>query len=217
MYEEILMKKAIEVGVNVKYDIYLEKFIGKCCVIIIGEDRFFVIDLGVVKLFDINFLNDFEIWSLVEKVKYFYIGGFILSVNKFVVLKIFRYVVDNDKVVIMNFYVIFLCFYFVDFELNILQYVDVFFGNGDEAKEFGKEVGFIIFDIKKIGFEIVYLFKVNSRYGRIVIFIQGRFLIIIVRRDEIQEILVVLVEKDLIKDINGCGDVFVGGFLLQFV
>lgn len=83
------MKKAIEVGVNVKYDIYLEKFIGKCCVIIIGEDRFFVIDLGVVKLFDINFLNDREIWSLVEKVKYFYIGGFILSVNKFVVLKIF--------------------------------------------------------------------------------------------------------------------------------
>lgn len=217
MYEEILMKKATEVGVNVKYDIHPEKSTGKCCAIITGEDRSLVTDLGAAKLFDINFLNDPEIWSLVEKAKYFYIGGFTLSVNKSAVLKILQHAADNDKVVIMNLHATFLCSHFADSELNILQYVDVLFGNGDEAKELGKEVGFTTSDVKKIGLETAHLPKVNSRHGRTVIFTQGRSPTIIARRDEIQEIPVVPVEKDLIKDTNGCGDAFVGGFLSQFV
>lgn len=217
MFEEILMKKATEVGVNVKYDIHPEKSTGKCCAIITGEDRSLVTDLGAAKLFDIDFLNDPEIWSLVEKAKYFYIGGFTLSVNKPAVLKILQHAAENDKVVIMNLHATFLCSHFADSELNILQYVDVLFGNGDEAMELGKEVGFTTTDVKEIARETVQLPKVNQRHGRTVIFTQGRSPTIVARRDEIQEIAVVPVEKDLIKDTNGCGDAFVGGFLSQFV
>lgn len=217
MFEEILMKKATEVGVNVKYDIHPEKSTGKCCAIITGEDRSLVTDLGAAKLFDIDFLNDPEIWSLVEKAKYFYIGGFTLSVNKPAVLKILQHAAENDKVVIMNLHATFLCSHFADSELNILQYVDVLFGNGDEAMELGKEVGFTTTDVKEIARETVQLPKVNQRHGRTVIFTQGRSPTIVARRDEIQEIAVVPVKKDLIKDTNGCGDAFVGGFLSQFV
>lgn len=217
MYEEILMKKATEVGVNVKYDIHPEKSTGKCCAIITGEDRSLVTDLGAAKLFDLNFLNNPEIWSLVEKAKYFYIGGFTLSVNKSAILKILQHAADNDKVVIMNLHATFLCSHFADSESNILQYVDVLFGNGDEAMELGKELSFTTTDVKEIARETVQLPKVNQRHGRTVIFTQGRSPTILARGDEIQEILVNPVEKDLIKDTNGCGDAFVGGFLSQFV
>lgn len=217
MYEEILMKKATEVGVNVKYDIHPEKSTGKCCAIITGEDRSLVTDLGAAKLFDLNFLNNPEIWSLVEKAKYFYIGGFTLSVNKSAILKILQHAADNDKVVIMNLHATFLCSHFADSESNILQYVDVLFGNGDEAMELGKELSFTTTDVKEIASETVQLPKVNQRHGRTVIFTQGRSPTIVARGDEIQEILVNPVEKDLIKDTNGCGDAFVGGFLSQFV
>lgn len=217
MYEEILLKKAKEVGVNVKYDIHPEKSTGKCCAIITGEDRSLVTDLGAAKLFDTEFLDDPEIWGLVESAKYFYIGGFTLSVNKPAVLRILQHAAENDKVVIMNLHATFLCSHFAESELNILQYVDVLFGNGDEAVELGKEVGFDTQDVKEIASRTVQLPKINQRHGRTVIYTQGRSPTIVGRRNKVTEIPVVPVEKELIKDTNGCGDAFVGGFLSQFV
>lgn len=217
MYEEILFKKATEVGVNVKYDIHPEKSTGKCCAIITGEDRSLVTDLGAAQLFNIEFLNRPEIWNLVEKAKYFYIGGFVLPESKPAVMKILKHAAENDKVVIMNLHATFLCSHFADSELNILYYVDVLFGNGEEAAELAREMRFSTSDIKEIAQKTVNLPKLNHRHGRTVIFTQGRSPTIVGRRNEIQELPVVPVERHLIKDTNGCGDSFVGGFLSQFV
>ncbi|XP_062606090.1 uncharacterized protein LOC134267903 [Saccostrea cucullata] len=217
MYEEILFKKATEIGVNVKYDIHSDKSTGKCCAIITGEDRSLVTDLGAAQMFNVDFLHKPENWDLVEKAKYFYIGGFTLPESKAAALKILKHAAENDKVVIMNLHATFLCSHFADFELNILQYVDVLFGNGDEARELSKEIGFGTSDIKQIAQKTVNYMKLNKRHGRTVIFTQGRSPTIVGRRNEIKEIPVVPVEKHLIKDTNGCGDSFVGGFLSQFV
>ncbi|XP_063432364.1 uncharacterized protein LOC134714764 isoform X2 [Mytilus trossulus] len=214
-FHEILLKTAEEVGVNVKYEIHDDKSTGKCGAIITGEDRSLVTDLGAAEHFTANFLNQPDIWQLVEKSQIFYIGGFIVPVSSEAVIHAAKHAAENNKIVVMNLHAKFLCEKFADPELNLMQYVDVLFGNGDEAKAFGSCSGFNTSDIKEIALKAQTLPKLNEKRKRMIVFTQGKEPTILAQDGQITEFPIVPVKKDLIKDTNGCGDAFVGGFLSQ--
>jgi adenosine kinase len=82
------LKTAVEVGVDVKYEIHKDMSTGKCGAIIVGEDRSLVTDLGAAEHFTAQFLQEPEIWQLLEKARIFYIGGFIIPVSSDAVLRV---------------------------------------------------------------------------------------------------------------------------------
>lgn len=214
-FHEILLKTAEEVGVNVKYEIHNDKSTGKCGAIITGEDRSLVTDLGAAEHFTAQFLSQPDIWQLVEKAQIFYIGGFIVPVSFDAVIQAAKHAAENDKIVVMNLHAKFLCKKFADPDLNLMQYVDVLFGNGDEAKAFGCCSGFNTSDIKEIALKAQALPKLNEKRKRIIVFTQGKDPTILAQDGQITEYPITPVKKDFIKDTNGCGDAFVGGFLSQ--
>ncbi|CAG2232538.1 ADK [Mytilus edulis] len=189
----------------------------------VGNDQFHEIllktveevDLGAAEHFTANFLSQPDIWQLVEKAQIFYIGGFIVPVSSKAVIHAAKHAAENNKIVVMNLHAKFLCEKFADPDLNLMQYVDVLFGNGDEAKAFGSCSGFNTSDIKEIALKAQALPKLNEKRKRMIVFTQGKEPTILAQDGQITEFPIVPVKKDLIKDTNGCGDAFVGGFLSQ--
>ena len=97
----------------------------------------------------------------------------------------------------------------------IMQYVDVLFGNGDEAQEFAKEMKFDTNNVREIALKTSQLPKLNKTRERVVVFTQGKDPTVVAQGGHVTEHKIVPMEHDLIKDTNGCGDAFVGGFLSQ--
>jgi adenosine kinase len=215
VFHDILLKTAEEVGVDVKYEIHKDMSTGKCGAIIVGEDRSLVTYLGAAEHFTAQFLQEPEIWQLLEKARIFYIGGFIIPVSSDAVLRVAKYAAENNKIVVMNLHARFLCKHFADPKLNLMQYVDVLFGNGDEAKKLGECYGFDSTDVREIALKAEALPKVNEKRKRTIVFTQGRDPTVLAHDGQIVEFPINPVKKDLIKDTNGCGDAFVGGFLSQ--
>ena len=214
-FAEILRSTAEEVGVNVRYQVLESMSTGRCGAVITGEDRSLVTELGAAEKFDAKFLHAGDNWALVEKAKYFYIGGFFLPVSMAAVLELVNHAVNTNKTVVMNLHATFLCKYFADKDMNLIQYVDVLFGNGDEAAELSRQLGLATGDVKEMAKHISQLPKRYESRKRIVVFTQGRDPTIVAQDGEVAEYPVKPVPHEMIKDTNGCGDAFVGGFLSQ--
>jgi adenosine kinase len=214
-FAEILKSTAEQVGVNVRYQIVDGMSTGRCGALITGENRSLVTELGAAEHFHAEYLSEPDNWKLIEQAKYFYIGGFFLPVSMDAVLKLCKHAVETDKTVVMNLHATFLCKHFADKELNLMQYVDVLFGNGDEAAEFSKLMGFNTSDVKEMAVKTSQLPKLNKSRERIVVFTQGKDPTVIAQGGVVNKHKIVPVKHELIKDTNGCGDAFVGGFLSQ--
>ncbi len=76
-YSEVLEKKALEDGVNVKYQKMSEHATGTCAVLVTGKHRSLCAYLGAANHFKKDHLDKPENLSLMEKAKFYYI-----SVNK---------------------------------------------------------------------------------------------------------------------------------------
>ena len=216
-FEHILEDKASEVGVKVCYQVHPGMRTGVCGAIITGEDRSLVTELGAAEHFTEQYLHQQDNWSYVEKARFFYIGGFVLPVSPDAVLSIARHSAEHSKTLVTNLHATFLAKHFADPDVGLMQYVDILFGNGDEAAEFSRVAGFNTNDIKEIAAKTAALPKANPGRSRWVIFTQGKQPTIVAIDGKILEIPVKPISPELIIDTNGCGDSFVGGFLAQLV
>jgi adenosine kinase len=98
-----------------------------------------------------------------------------------------------------------------------MPFIDVLFGNETEAEEFCKHRGIVASDIKEMALETSKLPKANTQRDRIVVFTQGREPTIIATNGNVTEHPIIPIRKEDIRDTNGCGDAFVGGFLSELV
>ena len=214
-FRHILEEKAAEVGVKICYQVHPGKRTGVCGAIITGEDRSLVSELGAAELFTEEYLHQEDNWNYVEKARFYYIGGFVVPVSPEAVLSIARHSAGHRKTLVMNLHATFLAKHFADPSLGLMQYVDILFGNGDEAAEFSKHMGFNTSNIKEMAAKTAALPKANPDRPRMVVFTRGKQSTIISVGGDVMEIPVDPVDPKLIKDTNGCGDSFVGGFLSQ--
>jgi adenosine kinase len=69
-----------QAGVHTEYRVDDTQPTGKCGVVITGHDRSLVTHLAAANEYKIEHLKQPHIWSLVEKAKVYYVGGFHLTV-----------------------------------------------------------------------------------------------------------------------------------------
>ena len=215
-----MAEEVSEVGVKVFYETHPGMQTGLCATIITGEhreNRSMVTDIGAAKHFTHQFLQQEHHWSYVEKASFFYISGSVVHDSRVAVMRIADHCVEHDKTLVANLHANFLAKHYADSASELMQYVDILFGNRDEAVEFSKQAGFDTSDIKDIAAKIVALPKANPNRSRWVIFTQGKRPIILAMEGKVSEIVVEPISQKLIQDTIGCGDAFAGGFLAQLV
>jgi len=190
---------------------------GLCAVLITGKHRSMVTNLLAANEYKIEHLETPEIWSLVEKAKAYYIGGFFLTVSPPSIMKIAKHAAEHDKIFVMNLSAPFIPQFFKEPLNATIPYWDVLFGNETEAATFAKEQNFGTEDIKEIALKIAALPKENSKRSRVVVITQGSDPTIVASEGKVTEYPVLKIDPSLIVDTNGAGDAFVGGFLSQIV
>jgi len=215
---EKLQQVALEEGVNVMYQRHPSERTGSCAALITGHDRSLVTNLGAALKFTHKFLTQPENWKVVQQAEVIYIGGFVFDVSVESIEILCKWAAENDKILVMNLSAPFLIKYFTDKKLNILQYVDVLFGNQDEAAALAKGLKLGTTTAISTARKVMALPKLNEKRKRSVVFTGGRDPTVVGwEGQEPFEDAFDPVPKEKIKDTNACGDAFVGGFLSQLV
>jgi adenosine kinase len=79
-YAEILQKAVDAAGLRVAYRYDESTPTGRCGVIITGHNRTMCTDLAAANCYKLEHLKSPEVWEAVERAKYYYVGGYHLTV-----------------------------------------------------------------------------------------------------------------------------------------
>lgn len=214
---EVLRKVGRESGVNVHYCVTDKLPTGTCGAVITGSNRSLVAHLGAADFFQHEWMEHPDQWKYVEMARYIYIGGFVFSVCHQGIFDLAQHCCDNNKTLIMNLSAPFLCKYYADEKHNIMQYIDILFGNETEAATLCQLLGLPSEDLGQMALAVSQLPKSNKKKNRVVVFTQGKDPMYVAHDGTVKEYVVKAVPKEKIKDTNGCGDAFVGGYLSELI
>jgi adenosine kinase len=153
----------------------------------------------------VDHLKQPEVWKQVENAKFFYVGGYHLTVSVEAILALAEEAAAKDKVFILNLSAPFIAQFFKDQLDQVLPYVDILIANETEAAAYAESHDISSKDIKEIAKEIVKLPKKNNKKSRTVIFTQGTDPTISVVDGEATEYPVHAIGQELINDTNGAG------------
>ncbi|CAN1304858.1 Adenosine kinase 2 [Linum perenne] len=207
------MKKDCKLaGVNVRYHEDESMPTGTCAVCVLGGERSLVANLSAANCYKSNHLRKQANWALVEKAKYFYIGGFFLTVSPDSIHLVAEYAAATNKVFSMNLSAPFICEFFKDAQEKVLPYMDFVFGNETEARTFSKTK-----NVEEIAIKISQWPKESGTYKRITVITQGADPVVVAEDGKVKTFPVIQLPKEKLVDTNGAGDAFVGGFLAQLV
>ncbi|KAF2641952.1 adenosine kinase [Massarina eburnea CBS 473.64] len=222
-YGEQLESICAKAGVKTEYRYDDETPTGRCGVVITGHHRSLCTDLAAANKYKVDHLKQPEIWKQVENAKFYYVGGYHLTVSVPAILALAEEAAAKDKVFILNLSAPFIAQFFKDQLDQVLPYVDIVIGNESEAASYAESHGLGTKDVKEIAKSIVNLPKKNSKKNRTVVFTQGTDPTITAVADahgndvEIKEYKVHAISAEKINDTNGAGDAFAGGFVAGIV
>ncbi|BES92732.1 adenosine kinase [Nesidiocoris tenuis] len=218
-YSEILAKKARDDGVMVLYQYTTERPTGTCAVLVTANrtQRSLCANLAAAECFTIDHLQNPDVQKLLSNADYYYSSSFFLTVSLETILEVAQIALKRDKLFIMNLSAPFLCSIFSSQQMEAFPYVDILFGNDEEAKTFAREQDLGTEDVKEIALKMTTLPKQNPSRPRIVVITQGHLPVILANEGKTTEYPVDLVPADKVVDTNGAGDAFVGGFLGQLI
>lgn len=212
-----LRTKAEADGVRVNYMESAEHATGTCACLITGKVRSLVANLGAANHYEKSHLLDPSNWSLLERAKFAYIGGFFLTVSPDSIVEVGKHCSETNKYFMMNLSAPFIPLAFKDSLMKAMPYIDILFGNESEAEALTNSLGLGVTDIKEIALKVASLPKVNQNRKRVVIFTQGPNPVLVCREGAITEYPILPITEEEIVDTNGAGDSWVGGFLSQLV
>ncbi|TGZ81145.1 Ribokinase-like protein [Ascodesmis nigricans] len=205
-------------GVRTEYRVEPDHPTGRCGVIITGHHRSMVTELGAANHYKIEHLKSPEIWKLVENAKFFYIGGYHLTVCVPAILALGEHAEQTNKIFSMNLSAPFLATFFKEQMDSVLPYCDYIIGNEAEALAYSESHDLKATDITEIAKHLALLPKKNTKRSRVVVITQGTNPTIVATSDhgespKVQTFPVHVIEDKDIVDTNGAGDAFAGGFL----
>jgi len=216
-FGKILTDKAAEAGVNAVYQKHPTVKTGTCAVLLTGNSRSLCAHLAAAEKFTVDHLQVPEHHQLMTKANFFYIAGFFLTTCPPALMTVAKHCAETNKVFAMNLSAAFLSSAFKGVMMEAMPYVDILFGNEDEAAAFAGEHKFETSSIPEIALKIASLPKINTKRVRLIVLTQGPKSVIIAFENAIQEFKVEKLEQNQLVDSNGAGDAFVGGFLSQYI
>lgn len=225
VYADQLNAANKQYGLRTEYQIQENIATGKCAALITGKNRSLVTDLAAANAFTPSHLEKPENWKLVENAKFFYIGGFHLTVSPAAIALLGKHAAENNKVFALNFSAPFIPQFFKEPLDNSLAYVDFVIANESEAASYAESHGLTCAttDIVAIAKEVAKLPKANAARPRTVVFTQGTLPTVTVTYDakadlfDVQEYKVRELAQDDVVDTNGAGDAFAAGFIASLV
>jgi adenosine kinase len=216
-YGNILANAAISEGVNVQYQILTTIPTGTCAALITGANRSLCAYMGAATGYTKEHFIKPDNFAYVEKAELYYISGFFLLVSPESMLEVAKFACANNRTFMMNLSAPYICSNYFDRLQTALEYIDILFGNEQEAVAFSKAMSFGTEDITEIALKTAALPKTNKNRTRMVVFTQGSDPVIIVQGTTVTTYPVIKISEDKIKDTNGAGDAFCGGFIAQYI
>ncbi|KAH3685597.1 hypothetical protein WICPIJ_003427 [Wickerhamomyces pijperi] len=222
-YSELLLKANETAGVKTLYQYQADHETGKCAALITGHDRSLATDLAAANHFTPDHLDKPENWKYVQGAKFFYIGGFHLTVSPEAIYKLGQHAADENKDFSLNLSAPFIPQFFKDVLDKSITFANYVIGNETEAAAYAESHGLQTTDLKEIAKYIAKEPKVNAQKNRTVIITHGLEPTIAVTYDsaadsyQVNEYPVHALDSDKIKDTNGAGDAFAGGLLAGLV
>lgn len=203
-----LLKENEAAGVASFYQVQKDISTGKCAALITGHDRSLVTDLAAANHFTPDHLD--KHWDLVEAASLFYIGGFHLTVSPEAIVKLGKYAQEKGKPFILNLSAPFIPAFFKDALEQVLPYTTYVIGNESEAASYAESFGL---DCDKEDLEAIAKHIVGDSKTRTVIITHGLKPTVVVSAEGSKTFDVVPLDSSKIKDTNGAGDAFAGGFV----
>lgn len=222
-YSDLLLKANEEAGVKTLYQYQESHETGKCAALITGHDRSLATDLAAANHFTPDHLEKPENWEYVKGAKFFYIGGFHLTVSPEAIYKLGQHAADENKDFSLNLSAPFIPQFFKDVLDKSITFANYVIGNETEAAAYAEAHGLPTTDLKEIAKYIAKEPKVNAQKNRTVIITHGLEPTVAVTYDsaadafQVNEYPVHALEASKIKDTNGAGDAFAGGLLAGLV
>ncbi|VDM56109.1 unnamed protein product [Angiostrongylus costaricensis] len=215
-FGEMLSAKTKQAGVVAKYQINETVKTGTCAALIYGQNRSLCAHLAAANTFTLEHMHEPECEEIIRNARFYYIAGFFLTVSPQSIMHIAKHSFDHGKTFLFNLAAPFISEFFFTPLKEVLPYVDVLFGNEDEAVAFAKAASLETTDLKEIALKAAAMEKASSK-PRTVVITQGADPVIVAVGAELTMYPVEEIPKENIVDTNGAGDAFVGGFLSQYI
>jgi len=191
---------------------------GTCAVLVNEGDRSLIANLSAANNYKTTHFETDAIQKVVSDATHIYSAGFFLTVSPETIQKVGAHCAENNKVYCMNLSAPFITQFFTEPLLAAIPFVDIMFGNESEAEAFGEKMGYADKSVKNVALEIATMKKTNDKRPRICIITQGAECTVVAKADgTVTEYSVPALAKEDIKDVNGAGDAFVGGFMASLI
>uniref|UniRef100_A0A914GY26 Adenosine kinase n=1 Tax=Globodera rostochiensis TaxID=31243 RepID=A0A914GY26_GLORO len=202
-FGEILHEKAQAADIETRYQEVPNEKSGTCAVLVFGGKS--------------AAANQ----SLIEQISNFYVEGYFLTVSLDSILCLATHAAASDqtKHFALNLSAEYICQFFGDQLEKVLPFVDILFGNEQEAMAYAKTQGFVVEkeeDVGEIALHLCQKEKVNREKKRIVVITQGHLPVLVAHDGKLEQFPVESIPESQIVDTNGAGDAFCGGFLAAF-
>ncbi|KAJ5775261.1 uncharacterized protein N7511_000272 [Penicillium nucicola] len=221
-FGDILKKTCEEAGVHTEYRVDEAQPTGKCGVVITGHNRSMCTHLAAANEYKLEHLKQPEVWSLVEKAKFYYVGGYHLTVCVPAIIALGEEAAAKNKPFMLSLSAPFIPQFFKEQLDSVLPYTDYTFCNETEARAYSESHQWGTEDVVEIAKKLALLPKKNTNSPRVAIVTQGTEPTVVAIGSssgsvEVKEFKVHEISKDAINDTNGAGDAFAGGFCAGIV
>ncbi|KAL8989631.1 MAG: hypothetical protein Q9177_001523 [Variospora cf. flavescens] len=221
-YAAQLRSACAAAGVRVEYRVDDTQPTGKCGVLINGSNRSLCTHLAAANEYKLEHLKSPEIWPLVEKAQFYYVGGFHVTVCVPAIMALAKEAAAKpEKTFIMNLSAPFIPQFFKQQLDEVSPYWDYLIGNETEAAAWAEAEGGDIKGkgIAEIATYLAELKKANEARKRVVVITQGTDPTVVAVQGEgkAKEYPVRTIGTEEIYDTNGAGDAFAGGFVAGIV
>lgn len=206
---QVLTQCVIADGVKPFYQINDSLPTGSCAVLIKDKDRSMVANLAAANAFKGEFIKEnADLKAAYDATKMIAVEGYFLTVAPETVIELAKFASDNNKIFAFSIAAPFICQFFTEPLMKVLENTHVVFGNEHEADALATALNW---EDKSPRGAAIELSKFGR--GRMAVVTCGADDIIVAVNGEVQTFSVPQLTSEQIVDANGAGDAFMGGFI----